>query len=217
MAILKQKLSKKIRDKRYLNLLFKLIDVGAQSENKGLPKGFYTSPWLLHFYYLDLDNTILQDLKPDYYARYMDNIWIFSSNKRRLHRIVGETMHHLHRDCHQVINNSWQIYKFEKMIEGCIYGRHINLLGFNIHCNRISLRKGIIKRIRAKTNRIYKKHGYTLHDCSSVLSYIGYFKRTDTNEYYQNWIKPKLSISYCKSRVRKKAENDRLENCTCRC
>lgn len=59
---LKSMLEKKIRDKRYLDLLFKVIGDG----DKGIPKGFYVSPLLSHFYLLPLDSFITQKLKGKY-------------------------------------------------------------------------------------------------------------------------------------------------------
>lgn len=59
--ILKAMLRKKIRDKQYLTVLFHVIDGGAP----GLPKGFYTSPWLAHFLLTPFDNYITQTLRPE--------------------------------------------------------------------------------------------------------------------------------------------------------
>ncbi len=204
LVILKKQLSKIFRDKKYLNLLFMVIGDGE----KGIPKGFYTSPWLAHTYLLPMDNYILQMLKPDHYARYMDNIWIFSPNKRELHKMVKSLFVFVDENLKLEFNDNWQIFRFEdaklttcKDGKARHNGRAIDCVGFVIHRFHIGLRKGIIKRIRAKVNRIKRLKRLTIFDCKSLLSRLGYFKYADVYGYYLEHIKPKISIRYMKKRV----------------
>lgn len=218
LDILKSKLEKMIRDKRYLNLLYKVIDGSAP----GLPKGFYTSPWLANFYLMDLDNFIQQTLKPDHYLRYMDNLFLFSRNKKKLHRIVDAIRAYLQENLHLDLNDSWQVYRFEYTDrDGKTRGRAINSIGYVIHANRTTMRKSILERSRAKANRMHRLHRCTRLDAASMISYRGWYKHTDTYQYYQKWIKPKVSMRYCRLRLSRLAkaknkkeakQNDGLEN-----
>lgn len=220
---LKAMLRKFIRDKRYLAVLFKVIDTSSP----GLPKGFYTSPWLGNFYLTCLDYFIVQVLKPDHYLRYMDNIFLWGRSKKEMHRMLHEIETYLGIKLHLELNGSKQVYRMEqperkasrkprKPARRTGYwvgisqrkgnprpppGRAINCLGYVIHCDRVTMRKGILKRSRAKANRMHRLHRCRRIDAAAMLSYKGWYKHTDTYGYFQTWIKPKVSIRYCRKRI----------------
>jgi len=198
-GLLKEKLRRRIRDKLYLRELEKVIDTAAP----GLPKGYYPSPWLANFYMEEFDNYIVQVLKPDHYLRYMDNLFIFHRNKKELHRIVRQIDVFLRERLRLDLKPDWQVYRFEGMNRrtGTIGGRAVNALGFIIHYNRVTVRKSILKRTRAKANHIYKRKRYTRHDSASMVSRVGAFRHANAYGYYLRWIKPKVSIHYCKRRL----------------
>lgn len=204
--ILEAMLSKTIRDRRYCDLLFRVIEGGTP----GLPKGFYTSPWLANYLLTPLDNHIVQDLKPDHYLRYMDNMFLFARNKKNLHAIVLEIERYLREELHLELKGDWQVYRFEgyNRKAGKVTGRAINCLGFVVHNNRITLRKTILKRARAKANRIHQRKRCRRIDAAAVISYLGYFDHSDTYGYYLRYIKPKVSVQYCKRRIATLARKD---------
>lgn len=208
--ILKRKLRRRIRDERYLNVLFSVINGNAP----GLAKGYYTSPWLANFYMEEFDNFVVQELKPDHYLRYMDNLFIYHRNKKELHRMVSRIADFLQERLHLQLKDDWQVYRFEKKRkpEGMTpeeekrwnrraKGRAVNALGFVIHRDRVTIRKSVLKRTRAKANHIHKKKRYTRHDSASMVSRVGAFKHANAYGYYLTYIKPKVSIHYCKRRV----------------
>lgn len=198
-GLLKSKLRRRIRDKRYLEVMDKVIDATAP----GLPKGFYTSPWLANFYMEDFDNFVVQVLKPDHYLRYMDNIFVFHRNKKELHRIRQKIAAFLWERLKLQLKDDWQVFRFEGVNRRTQKkgGRAINALGFVIHCDRVTIRKSILKRTRAKANHIHRKKRYTRHDAASMLSRMGAFKHANAYNYYLKYIKPKVSIHYCKRRL----------------
>ena len=77
--ILKAKLARIIKDDEFLELLYEIINV----VDRGIPLGFYTSQWLANWYLTDLDHYIKEQLHAKYYYRYMDDMVIFGSNKKR--------------------------------------------------------------------------------------------------------------------------------------
>ena len=109
------------------------------------------------------------------------------------------------------LKDDWQVFRFEgeNRRAGKVTGRAVNCLGFVLHRNRVTIRKSILKRIRRKANRIDALGRYRRNDAAAMLSYLGYFKHSDTYGYYLKHIKPKVSIQYCKRRIsaldRKKA------------
>lgn len=197
--ILKSMIPKRIQDKKYLAVLFRVIDGGAP----GLPKGFYTSPWFSHFMLTPLDNYITQTLRPGHYLRYADNMFLFSKNKKKLHQIVREVFRYLWEKLHLQIKEDWQVFRFESMNRrtGKVTGRAVNCLGFVIHRDRVTMRKSILERARAKANRIKRSGHMRRIDAAAIVSYMGWFKHTDTYGYYLRWIKPKVSVRYCKRRL----------------
>ena len=219
VEILKASLRKIIRDKRYLDVLFRVIDTGAP----GLPKGFYTSPWLANFLLTPLDNYITQTLRPDHYLRYMDNMFLFARSKKALHRMVRDISGYMGAKLRLRLKEDWQVFRFEgeNRKAGKVTGRAINCLGFVIHKDRITMRKSILERARAKANRMHRKRHCTRKDASAIISYMGWFSHTNTYGYYLKWIKPKVSVQYCKRRISaisKKAKgaknNDRMARST---
>ena len=198
-GILKRKLERFIRDKRYLQVLFSIIDANPE----GLPLGFYTSPFLGMFYLTEFDNYVVQVLRPDHYLRYMDNLYLFHTNKKALHRMVDAVRAYMSDELKLTIKDDWQIFRFEgeNRRAGKVTGRAINALGFVIHRNRATIRKSILKRIRAKANRIHRFHRCTRHDAAAMLSQAGWFRHADAYGYFQTWIKPNVSMRYCRHRV----------------
>lgn len=208
VTVLEKRLDKFIRDKRYLSLLKQVIH--SSEYDRGLPKGFYTSPWLANFYLMGLDNYITQELKPNHYLRYMDNMFLFHRNKRELHKMVGNIELYLHDNLHLALNNSKQVYRMEYIDkQGNVRGRAINALGHVIHCNRVTMRKTILKRARSKALRMKRLGRCRRIDAAAMISYKGWFDRTDTYNYYQKWIKPNVSMKYCRRRISKLAKQER--------
>lgn len=205
--VLKGMLHRFIRDKRFLSVLERVIDSAAP----GLPLGYYTSPWLGNYYLTALDRHVLHELHPDHYLRYMDNMFIFCANKRRLHTMVREIERFLRDELHLRLNRSRQVFRFEGVSRrtGKVSGRAINALGYVVHRDRITLRKSILKRARAKANRMRRLHRCRRCDDAAMISYLGWLSHTDTYHYYLKYIKPKVSIQYCKRRISALAKRER--------
>jgi hypothetical protein len=73
-----------------------------------------------------------------------------------------------------------------------------------------------LKRARAKANRMKRLRRCRRIDAAAMISYAGWFHHTDTYGYFQKYIRPKVSIRYCRRRIalisRKEQQHDRLEN-----
>lgn len=208
IEILKKQLSKFIKDDNYLDLIFKVID----HSSPGLPLGYYTSPWLGNLYLTPLDMEIVHVLKPQHYARYMDNLFLLHSNKEELHKIVRQIMEFCITNLHGTIKEDWQVFQFEH--NGI--GRAINCLGYVVHEDRVTLRKSLLKRVRAKALRMHKRKRIMGIDARAMISYSGWLQNSNTYEYYLKWIKPNVSFRYCKklvSKISKRSDNnDKLED-----
>ena len=141
----------------------------------------------------------------------MDNMFIFCANKRRLHAMVREIERFLRDELHLRLNRSRQVFRFEGVSRrtGKVSGRAINALGYIVHRDRITLRKSILKRARAKANRMHRLHRCRRCDAAAMISYLGWLSPTDTYRYYLKYIKPKVSIQHCKRRISALAKRER--------
>lgn len=105
---LKAKLRKTIHDEKMLDLLFRIIDV----TDVGIPLGFYTSQWLSNWYLQGLDHYIKERLGAVHYMRYMDDMVIFGSNKKVLHRTRQAISDYLENELGLSLKDNWQVFRF---------------------------------------------------------------------------------------------------------
>ena len=187
-SVIKMRLANQIHDEKFLKILYEIIDVNEQ----GLPLGFYTSQWLANWYLSELDHYIKEDLQAKYYIRYMDDMIVFGSNKRKLHKmrikieqalkLLGLTM-----------KDNWQIFPMES--------RGLDFMGFRFFRSRTTLRKSILQKARRKAKRIHNKDKPTIYDLRQMLSYLGWIKQTDTYRFYLKYIKSNVNFQYMKRRI----------------
>lgn len=214
--ILKAKLSKVIRDKKFLRLLFKIID----NHPVGLPLGYYTSQWLANFYLKDFDHYMKENLEAEDYIRYMDDMTVFDTDLKKLHHIRDMVEKYLREKLSVDLKGNWQVFPLA-INRKDKNGRPLDFMGFKFYREYTSLRKSILFRARQKANRIYKKRKLgkpiTWKDATSMISYMGWINHTSTYQYYLDYIKPKVIIRVMKYKVSKHSRkenkcNDRLDS-----
>lgn len=182
-------LSKKIKDKKVLDLFNEIIRGGGD----GLPIGNYTSQWLANFYLTECDHFIKQELQAKYYIRYMDDIVIMGSNKRKLHKIRTRLENYLNK-LDLKIKPNWQVYRLD-----C---RPLDFLGFKFYRTHTTLRSRNALRIRRRVKKIAKKEIITFKDASAILSYMGWIKHSNSYYFYHKYIRPYLKLGQLKEIVR---------------
>lgn len=184
-----QKVKNKIKDRDCISL----ITIILYSYNyKGLPIGSYISQWFSNFFLEDLDHYIKEELQIKHYIRYVDDMVLFSSNKKILRMTRGIIRFFLiHRNL--ILKNNWQVFRTVK--------RDIDFLGLRFYCNKTILRKRNALRIRRRISKIKKKGYLNYKDACAVISYWGWIKRSDSYNFYKNHIKPYVSIKSAKQVV----------------
>jgi RNA-directed DNA polymerase len=187
-AVLKLMLRKQIKDIRCLWLLDSIID----SNSQGLPIGNYTSQWLSNYFLQELDHYIKEKLGVKYYLRYVDDLVILGSNKRKLHLVRQSICDYL-AAIHLVLKQDWQVF--------LITTRAIDFLGLRFFRDKTILRKRNALRIRRRMAKISKKTTMTRQDACAVVSYWGWIKRCDSYRFYNKYVKPKVSIRFAKRMV----------------
>lgn len=204
-SILMNKLKKIIRDKRFLSLLYKLIyfDAGLT----GIPLGFYSSQWFANLYLTELDYYIKQILQADFYMRYMDDMVIISTNKRKLHKIKLEIELFLFEKLHLVIKKNWQLFRFSyhHKFRDKECGRFIDFMGFQFRYNRTTLRKITLRGIRRKAYVIGKKRLSNIrvnwYVSCQMISKLGWLSQSQTYGFYQRFIQDNLNVKQLKRTV----------------
>ena len=195
--ILKSKLKIIIKDEKFLAVLFEVID----ETEIGLPLGFYTSQWLSNWYLQGLDHYIKEELHAAHYIRYMDDMVIFGSNKRKLHKMRERIETYLDSELGLRMKENWQVYRFDYIKDGKHYGRDLDFMGFRFFSNRTVIRKSIMYKCSRKAKRISHKQHFNVYDARQMLSYLGWIEHTDIYGFYLERVKPYVSIKRCKRKV----------------
>jgi len=178
--ILKKSFRVKIKDKDCLNLMNLIVD-----SNEGLPIGNYTSQWFANFFLQEMDHLIKEKLGAKYYIRYVDDLVILGSNKKKLHKIRIAIDEYL-GEIDLKLKQNWQVFKVSK--------RPIDFLGFKFYYGKTILRKKIALRIRRRINKICKKQDLNYKDACAVISYWGWIKRSNSYNFYHKYVEPNIKI-----------------------
>lgn len=187
---LESKLARKIKDRQLLRLISIILEKGS-----GLPIGILLSQWFANFYLQGLDHFIKQELQARYYIRYMDDMVIFGSSKRELHKMRKAIALHL-SSIKLKLKANFQVCRLDK--------EPTDFMGFRFHRGYTTIRKSIVFRITRKLRRIWKKGKATFQDAAAIISYLGWIKHSDSYRLFLLWIKPYLNINILKRAIRRK-------------
>lgn len=194
--ILKEMFRCKIKDKDCLWLIDSIID-----SSQGLPIGNYTSQWFANFFLQGLDHYIKEKLGIKYYIRYVDDLVLLGSNKKKLHKVRRSISDYL-SSINLSLKDDWQVFK--------VNSRAIDFLGFRFYRDKTILRKRNALRIRRRMRKIQKKDALTPRDACAVISYWGWIKRSDSYNFYHKYVKPIVSVGYAKKVVSSNAKANNL-------
>lgn len=186
--VLKKQFCAKIKDNEALWIIDSIIDSHAE----GLPIGNYTSQWWANFYLEGLDHYIKEVLRIKYYLRYMDDMALFSNNKKALHKarkLIAEFIAPLGL----TLKENWQVFRVD--------ARAVDFLGFRFYRNKTTLRKRNALRIRRRVNKAYKKGKVTVKDARAILSYLGWITHSNSHNFYIAYVKPYVNIKKLKEVV----------------
>lgn len=206
--LLKERFATYIKDEQFLELVYFVIDSnGAILDGKeissGLPIGFYTSQWFANWFLQPLDHYIKEELKAEFYVRYMDDMLIFSSSKSKLHEMKVKIEAYL-KDLHLQLKANHQVYLFDYIDEkGKRKGRCADFMGFKFYRDKTTIRSKIFIRARRKAKQIRKTGRCTWRDTSQIMSYMGWFSHTDSHKAFEKYIAPNINLNSLKSIARK--------------
>jgi len=178
--LLKQSFRRIIKDKDCLCLIDSIIN-----SHNGLPIGNYTSQWFANYFLQSVDHFIKEDLKIRYYVRYIDDMVLLDSNKKKLRKARRRISDELKLIGLNVKSN-WQIFSINK--------RPIDFLGLKFYRAYTTLRKRNSLRIKRRIKKIYMKDFLNYRDACATISYWGWIKRTNSYNFYIKNFKPYVSI-----------------------
>lgn len=182
--ILKSLLQKKFKDKKLLNLLFKIID-SAPGE-KGVPIGSYLSQYLANFYLAYFDHYMKEELHLKYVVRYMDDIVILSDSKEELHRVRKLMDEYLTDRLKLHLKDNWQVFPVD--------ARGIDFIGFRSFHGYTLLRKRTCKKFKQKMTKIEHKQKkgqmISYSEFCSANSYNGWLDMCDGHRLWEKYVLP---------------------------
>lgn len=210
--VLKQKLSRKIKDDLMLYVLYWIIDNNisvlpdGEIISGGLTLGGYPSQCFANFYLQDFDHYMKEVLKVKFYMRYMDDIVVLGSNKRELHGVLEEIRKYF-ATIGLEIKQNYQVFKFHYIKKnGEEIGRFIDFMGFKFYRDHTEIRKTTFLRACRVARKIKKADKITLKNAHRIMSYKGWFDDTDSFNAYRKHITSNVSIQKCKNLISKESK-----------
>ena len=112
-------LKRKIKDKNLLWLIEQILF--AQSREKGLEIGNYTSQMFANIYLNEIDQYIKHKLKIKYYCRYLDDSLLMVKTKQEAKEALEKIKQFLSKKLELELNKKTQIFKNKQGVNFCGY------------------------------------------------------------------------------------------------
>jgi hypothetical protein len=194
-----ERIKRLVKDHRILDLVWRVIQ-------NGILIGAYYSQWFANTILQPLDCLIRSDdFRVSHYIRYMDNITVFSPNKRSLRKLIVAVSEWL-AGVGLKLKGNWQIFRTAARLPtalGYRYGRGYTLL-----------RKRNLFRLKRQLASYYKKVArhikipYTM--ALGLLSRLGQLRHCNSKHIYSMFVKPKTQRGL-KNIVRANARKERAK------
>ena len=186
-------LARKIKDKRFLKLVYEVLETCPQ----GLAIGYYLCQWLANFYLETLDRYIISLPGVNYMIRYMDDIVLFSSSKRQLHKARKQISAFLHDRLGLEMKRNWQVFP--------ISSRMLDFVGYRFDYAHTILRRRNFLRFARQCRRAKKKldagKQLSFKLASGLLSRAGQLKHCDSHKIRVKYLDP-VGIKNLKEAIR---------------
>lgn len=194
--ILLAKLRRIIRDDKYFEYIEKIV----RTTDHGIPLGFTTSQWFANFLLTELDHKIKEDWNVKYYIRFMDDMVLFGSNKRELHRVRKLIAEYLETELHLQLKKNWQLFYLDSDNPNK-KGRFLDFLGFRFYRHHVGLRRKLALKIQRKAKHIYRKSKANIHDARQMVTYAGLTKYADCRDWFRVHVLRYVSIRYLRKKI----------------
>lgn len=215
--VLRRKLKRRIKDRKFLRLADILIcsfqqpmatgeRMQPEIEAVGIPVGLYTSPWFCNFFFQDIDHLIQRECKTKHFVRYVDDMVLFDTSKKRLHRALRLIAAALKEDRMRIKEN-WQVFHLRI--------RPLDFLGYKFHQGYTTIRKSIMLRISRKAKTVAGKEYVSLTNASGMVSYMGYIQNSNSWNFYEKHVQPFVNIRILKGVISNENRKQNQASCAC--
>jgi len=165
-SVLFGKVGRLVKDPWMLSLVGKLIG----GPGIGIPIGTYWSQWMANLYLQSFDHFVHEGLKIAHEVRYVDDVVVFSPNRRQLMKAQKEMAAFLAKEGLEM-KPSWSAFRTSE--------RDVDFVGIRFHGNgKTSIRKRIWREARRTVLRI-GHHGLGASRARRLMSYNGWFQGTN--------------------------------------
>lgn len=178
----------KIKDEKVLRLINAILENGGDC----LPIGYYTSQWFSNFFLEGFDHYVKEELKIKKYVRYVDDMVLLDTNKRKLHKAIARMDEYLHKIGLKLKRN-YQVWK--------VGSRPIDFVGFRFYQDKTVLRKKIFFRLCRRVRNVRKSGYITVHQAQGILSLLGWLSHINAWKFYKEKIYPYAPRSRLKNIV----------------
>lgn len=191
----------KIKDEKVLRLINAILENGGDC----LPIGYYTSQWFSNFFLEGFDHYVKEELKIKKYVRYVDDMVLLDTNKRKLHKAIARMDEYLHKIGLKLKRN-YQVWK--------VGSRPIDFVGFRFYQDKTVLRKKIFFRLCRRVRNVRKSGYITVHQAQGILSLLGWLSHINAWKFYKEKIYPYAPKSRLKNIVSNHAKKllEAIEN-----
>lgn len=173
-------LARKIKDRAALRLIWAII-------KNGIKIGYYISQWMANAMLQPLDHLIREKLGVQHFLRYIDNLTIFASSKRKLHKAIKAISKWL-TSVGLRLKENWQVYR--------VSTRMVSALGYRYNHQKTLLRKRNLLRLKRQLARAYKKidagRKLAVSMAAGLLSRLGQLKHCDSRDLRRAIVRPGL-------------------------
>ena len=181
-----------------LKVIFAIIDsneVEFRGEifRVGILIGFFPSQWFANWFLQELDHSIKEKRKTKFYERYVDDCVLLSGNKKNLRKTFEYIVREL-KSLKLTLKRNYQLFKFDYYGKG----RPIDFMGFKFYRDKTTLRKTILKSSRRNALNVHKQGKISVNAASRVLSYEGWYRKTNTNKYHEKFITKNVDTRACR-------------------
>lgn len=170
--VLYGKILQKIKDKKVLWLIRTII---GSTPDPGIPIGNLTSQIFANLYLDELDHYIKEEIKCQYYLRYMDDLIIFADSREELSIIKIQIANFLNKIKLELHPGKSQIFQTAGGVE---------FLGYKIYPTHRVITKQNIRRLRKRMKNYFKllERGVILKKkiLDSIRSWLGFALHADS-------------------------------------
>jgi retron-type reverse transcriptase len=145
--ILFELIARKIKDRKTLWLI-KLIIASLNGQGgKGIPIGNLTSQFFANIYLNGMDHFIKEELKCEYYIRYVDDFVVLDGDKKKLHEIKAAIVDY-------VVRLKLKLHPAKSTVFPVTQGT--DFLGYKIYPTHRLVRKSNVKRFIRRMKKYYE-------------------------------------------------------------